>query len=308
MTVRPRGRTVKPPVDNRRHCPQNAHVSKPHRQLCAATAVLLAGVIACTSSKKADEGKKQASPVQLAEIAVELDGKPVAALTTKRLEALKPDFNAGDKRGWKVATIFGAALTDDKRLELLGANKVRVIHSRPAGARRGKALALIVGVGEPFIGRVDSETPFAEPARRRIDRLVKLKIYKPAASMAKKRTVKTEALEVRIELAGGKPIVWKYPQLKKVPQLAGQENHWSMRAIAAALAKGSRITEMETRKGKKYVVPAAEWKDAKRLPVVKLNRRGQLKFWWSSSDDPRKRGKMNLRDVTVIRLTTAPAK
>ncbi len=264
-------------------------------------ALWLLGVIACTSSDGGSKAASNDSPAQLSEIPVLVDGKPAPVVNQARVAGLEPTYKDGTKRAWALTALLGDAVGDERTLEIVGRNKVRILHSRPGVDRKGKPLALVVGVGEPFIGRVDPNKPFAEPTRRRVDRIVALKLYRRGKPKPATRTVDTAALKLTIEYASGKSTVWRYAEISKVPVLAQQKHHWSLRKIAAGVAAGARVTALETRKGTRIELSAEQWNDANKLPVVKLNRRGQLKFWWTTADKPRGGGKA-VRDVTKLHV------
>lgn len=254
--------------------------------------VLALYVIGCTSKDKAKK------PSAIADILVEVDGKPAPPLTSERLAKLEPDYKDGAKRGWKLTRLFPKALASPPRVvESVGAGKARRKLRNAASPVNGTVVALVVGVGEPFVARIDPKAPFAARPERQVEHIVRLRIYSPRRGRSRKPAAVTSKFELKIQLDGKAHATWTFADLNKVAT-HGRARQWSLRDVAKQIAAKARITELVTGKGNTHSLPAKAWADAKRVPLFKLNRRGQLKFWWS---DARGRG---IRDIVLLRAVT----
>ena len=68
---------------------------------------------------------------------------------------------------------------------------------------------------------------------------------------------------------------------------SGEESRsaWSARDVAATLVgPGARVTQVKGENGLAVALDEAAWKDAAKVPVLRVNRRGLLKFFWTSAD------------------------
>lgn len=84
----------------------------------------------------------------------------------------------------------------------------------------------------------------------------------------------------------------------------GKRDAWDVRALVRSVAgDGARLTAVHGRGGRSLTVPAATWQDAARRPVLRLNRRGQLKFHWTAADGTPADDEA-VRDVTGLDLAT----
>jgi hypothetical protein len=80
---------------------------------------------------------------------------------------------------------------------------------------------------------------------------------------------------------------------------------WSAREVAATLVgPGARVTMVRGEDGKKEVaVEEAAWKDASKIPILRINRRGLVKFFWATADgNPLVAGEV--RGVTEIHVSS----
>lgn len=102
-------------------------------------------------------------------------------------------------------------------------------------------------------------------------------------------------------MEGKPPATWRYRDLDSVARVTDQEV-WSIRDLVERLVHpGARVTELRDVKGKVVQISEASWGDRTQLPVLKLNRRGQFKFWWTAADRPRG-GAAELQDVRALRV------
>jgi hypothetical protein len=87
---------------------------------------------------------------------------------------------------------------------------------------------------------------------------------------------------------------------------SGEETRdaWSARDVAAALyGPTARITSIKGEDGKSVTIDQAAWRDAARIPVLRINRRGLVKFFWSTTTGaPLVAGEV--RGVTEIQVAT----
>ncbi len=94
-------------------------------------------------------------------IALEVDGKPAAAITSAQLSALEPDFADEDRKAWRLTRVLGERFADASAVvEALDARDVAVSMAHPKNdmapqptlmlTRRGEIAALVVEAADPF--------------------------------------------------------------------------------------------------------------------------------------------------------------
>jgi len=83
----------------------------------------------------------------------------------------------------------------------------------------------------------------------------------------------------------------------------GERDGWNLRALVRALGgAAARLTVVHGRGGRHLELDAAAWGSAD-TPVLRLNRRGQLKFHWVGADGKPTAGS-SLRDVQRLVIVT----
>jgi hypothetical protein len=79
---------------------------------------------------------------------------------------------------------------------------------------------------------------------------------------------------------------------------------WSLRAVAAYLSGSSaaRVVEVTSASGVAMTVDAGLWSDSAKLPVLRMNKHGKLKFQWLTPSLERIDDQLELKDVSRIRI------
>jgi hypothetical protein len=94
-------------------------------------------------------------------IAVDVDGRPAAAIDAQRLSSTPPDFKDAQRRAWKLSGLVGSAAQGALvEIAVVGADGVAVTFPRPASStdpqpvlmenRRGELVATMVAPEKPF--------------------------------------------------------------------------------------------------------------------------------------------------------------
>lgn len=127
---------------------------------------------------------------------------------------------------------------------------------------------------------------------------------------AKADVVDPSALAIAVTV-DGVPKTWALSDIAKVRAMEvegdsgeGARNAWSLRQVATTLVgPGARVVALADAAGKSVAIDAAGWADAARLPLLRVNRRGIVKFHWASPDGEPLEGN-ELRGVAKIELVT----
>ena len=83
----------------------------------------------------------------------------------------------------------------------------------------------------------------------------------------------------------------------------GTRDAWSVRAIAGSIGEGARVTEVRGEGGRSVSIAADRWADDAQQPLLRLNRRGKLKFHWAEVSLEPVEGD-ELRNVEALVITT----
>jgi len=263
-------------------------------------------------------------------IPINLDGRPVPPVDKKRLEALKPDFSAEERRAWKLTSVLGAAAQrPGVVIEARGQRGASITLRPPASdsepqpvlllTRRGELAAAMINPAEPFPdyhGRGGRLQRSGDPLPR-VSPVALLRVFVErrggtggGQGGGRGATGAVGAVAVRgISIAvDGKP--WSewpaaFGDLPTVQVVAdGQQRAaWPVRAIAERIGAGARLVKVIGEKGA-VEIEAAAWADAARGPTLRTNRRGtDVKFQWSDANGVSDKS-TEVRGVSGIELVT----
>ncbi|HJZ83946.1 MAG TPA: hypothetical protein VKN99_02195 [Polyangia bacterium] len=254
-------------------------------------------------------------------IPVEVDGRAVAPIDAATLHARAPDWAEGGRRAWRLQTLLGSALARPGCV--LEVEDLQGITSRfvaPAAKGEGREVVLmlnqhgemLVGPIQPrdraraFHGRGDNGGPAADLTRPlKGIRALRVRIDDALAQAP----LEQAQIALMVVVDGAPPITWTRTQLAGVRSLAvrgdsgeGKREGWSLRDLVSTLVDDqAAVVRLKGEGGRVMPIEAALWRDATRLPVLRLNRRGQLKFNWMSSAGQPDPGE-GLRGVSEIQI------
>ncbi|HEY8086681.1 MAG TPA: hypothetical protein VIF09_02520 [Polyangiaceae bacterium] len=317
-------------------------MNSPLRTIALAALLLAAACSRPSESTDAKRSPKPPPSASVAvpaslHIDVEVDGTPVAPIDAARLEGVKPDFNDDDHRAWRLATLVGPAAARPGVVIAAVADQGVSLELRPTGAatdptpvlelnRRGEVVVTMMSPGEPFPefhgkgGRLNRP---GDPAPR-VMSPTKLRVSVAGASAAASSTVGTgtnggagkgggesasgNAQPLKVVITGGTPTTWTPDAFAPVKRFTihsdgSEKDAWSLRDIAHQLVgPKARVLGAVDGGGTKARIAGKDWADAKKTPVLRINRRGMYKIEWVDKD-----GNMtnddDVRDVKTIEVS-----
>ena len=232
--------------------------------------------------------------------------------------ALRPSAGRAGRHAWALDAVFGGGTTrpgarvavytdEDEDAE------PRMI--RPAAPPPGQAWFLVAqDGGSPELVLAHREDPLAgtDDPEGRIPGVTRLRLILGRAPSSRPRD--EEAVRERIAallhvtIDGHRRAVTA-AELARVEgttlpgERAGARRlAWSVRTLVEVLGgDGLRLGGVEAADGRTLVVHDHQWRDADRIPWLRLNRRGNLKFYWADREGRLLRGG-DLRDVTGLQL------
>jgi hypothetical protein len=303
-------------------------------------------VLACQDAGRESAAKRmpatppppQASIPAGLQIAVEVDGRPAAAIDAARLAALRPDYEQGEHRAWKLASLLGAPFGEPGSVvEAVGASGIAVL-LRPAASetepqpvlaltRRGEVAAALVAPADPFPDYHGQGGRLRRPGDPlpRITPVTALKVVSrgqgggggggggggagagapPAADTADPAVLAKLTLTI-----DGHPVPGYDAALvariatRRVLADGEERRAWSLRDIAEAAAPGARAVAVVGEGGKRVPLDPSAWADRAQTPTLRTNRRGtSVKFGWVVEATGMSRPETELREITAVELT-----
>ena len=264
-------------------------------------------------------------------IAVDIDGKAAPPIDAATLAAHRPDYTQAEKQAWRLGPLLGPAYArPDAVLEVEGADGVKTVFTRPAQTiggrepvlalnRRGEILVALMGADDPFPafhGRGGNRGREGDPLQR-IHDVVRLRLTVVAGGAAgkdeKRPAAGAEGVALAVTIDGKPPVTWTGADLARALPLEmtgeggeGQREAWSLREVTRTLVgPGAAATKLTGEGGRSVTLDDKAWADAGRLPVLRINRRGQVKFQWvTPALVPIDGG--DLRDVSAIDVKGGP--
>jgi hypothetical protein len=255
-------------------------------------------------------------------IAVEvvLDGKSVPAIDSQRLRKHKADFRDEDRSAWKLGTLLPSIYRAEMAVSLedpsgerrvltesgaLG-QRIVVVAINRAGVLR-VALVSPSNPFPPFHGRGGNRGRQGDPMRvKDVKRIVIGRASVSAATSASAAPPPRELLlEVRMET--GKKVSWKRADLATVPTKAftpsdgeGTRQAWPLAGLLAKLVGPNAVLQAVVgKRGRSVKIDPEAWADADRVPLLRLNRDGELKLLWADADMKQISGQQ-VRRVTAL--------
>lgn len=292
------------------------------RLLIAVTS--LVAIAAC--AKAGEESKAKRTPVAPPpptvelpadlHIAVEVDGQPAAPITRAALAAIPPDFRDADRSAWRFSSILGAPFQrEDAVLEAVSPSGVAISLRRPRSDREPQPVLYLTRRGDLVVAVVDPGDPFPTyhgqggRLRRPGDpqpRLSSVSVLRVGVESdgarsewaAMESAGKQALLALELTLAG-KPTRATAAQLDGLPTMTirgdqgDQRVVWSVRDLVAAVGGDQAHAIRVIGEGEPVAIEPAAWSDAKQTPILRVNRRGELRFQWIGRDGkPRDAGQV----------------
>jgi hypothetical protein len=254
-------------------------------------------------------------------IGVEVDGREVQPIDFAMLAVRKPDFVEGGKRAWRLASLVGAAaLRPNAVLEIEDDGGIRTQFSTAAERatghetvlmmnQRGEVLVAFIKPDEPwpaFHGRGGNRGRPGDPAPRvRAVRRVRVLV---SGSGQRLRGGSGEPVLTAL-VDGRSPVSLGEAELQRVSAIQvagdsgdGKRDAWPLRELVRTLVSERAVAfELVGEGGRKLAIDAAAWRDPARIPILRVNRRGLLRFnWVSPAGQPLEDD--GLRGVSEIRI------
>jgi hypothetical protein len=250
-----------------------------------------------------------------------IGGRDAGAIDAALLRSLPPDHADAERKAWRLARLFEDLFADPRAvLEAVSeSGEVRRV-SRPAAPdgdgvlvlgvnRRGGAFLDVLrgdDLAAAFHGRGGNRGRGGDPDRLRGVVALRLVVEGPARPAAGDPPM----LELAV-VVDGEARVWSDEDLAGVEALSvpgdsgeGQRDAWSLRALVHALVgPAAAATQVQGEGGRAVAIPPAAWADGAKTPVLRLNRRGQLKFHWVGPDLAPLAGE-EIRQVSRVTIRT----
>ena len=274
-------------------------------------------------------------PTTVPPVAIELvwRGKEDAPTRVDVPADTPPGFEADGQRAWKLVDLVGEKWrilahahlevidAEGRRTKIEGAFRDPTIEAWSLRYnRRGEPQLVLLDPRDPFPahhGRGGNRgRPAGTPDRvRNVARIVvhldeQALDVQPRPPTPDRKSQEAAMLQLTIDIDGAsrtldaEALVELDPIEVEGDAGKGKRDAWDVRRLVTALAgDAARLVAVHARGGRSLEIPAEQWADAARRPVLRLNRRGQLKFHWSGSDGSPDDGD-TLRDVTKLDVVT----
>jgi hypothetical protein len=118
------------------------------------------------------------------------------------------------------------------------------------------------------------------------------------------------ASPLKVVVAGGPPTTWTPDALAAVARFTihsdgSDKDVWSLRDVAHQLVgPHARVTAAVDGDGSREKIDPRDWADAKKTPVLRINRRGMYKIQWVDKSG-NVTGDDDVRDVRSVEVTPA---
>lgn len=284
------------------------------------------GLAACGGEEPATAGFPDVK------LEVALAGAPERATPVPVAEDFAPSFTDGRQRAWTLDTLFARVRGGSQAsLQVHQADGTRTELPHPFREVDGEVWALRANRrGEVQVLLLDPRDPFpAHHGRggsrgrggvaRTLRDIVRIRLVvdpagatDPSTRPAKgdPATPETAMLALTVTIDGtaraldAEALAELDPIEIQGDDGKGTRDAWNLRKLVTALGgEGARLTVVHGRGGRLLELTAADWSKDGRDPVLRLNRRGQLKFHWSSADGTPQAGG-EVRDVTKLDIVS----
>ena len=269
-----------------------------------------------------------------------MDGAPALPINANRLAALKPAFTDEEHRAWKLTELLAPSASRPGVVIAATADKGIALEMHPgAGPADPVPVLTLNRRGDVVVGLVAPDAPFPEFHGKggrlnrpgdplpRVSAPTKLRVYVPAGagtvpSAADNTTGNsagggagngggarsaTNASPLKVVIPGGAPAAWTPDVLAAVTRFTihtdgSEKDAWSLRDVTHQLVgPKARVIGAVDGDGTHAKINAKDWADAKKTPVLRINRRGMYKIEWVDKD-----GNMtnddDVRDVRSIEI------
>lgn len=300
-----------------------------------AVRLLIVSLVALTACAKAsDESKAKRAPVAPPpptvelpadlSLTVEVDGQPAAPITRASLAAIAPDFRDEERSAWRLSSVLGAPFAREGAVvEAISPSGIAISLRRPRSDAEPQPVLFLTRRGDVVVAVVDPNDPFptyhgqggrlrrpGDP-QPRLSSVSTLRVSVESdgargewAAMEQSGKQALLALELMV---GGKATRATAEQLDALPVMTirGDQGDkrvvWSLRDLVAVVGGDKVRATQVVGEGDPAPVEAAAWADAKQTPILRTNRRGELRFQWIGHDGkPREAGQV--RGVKRIEL------
>ena len=299
-----------------------------HSHLRTARPLLWLALVACLLSGCGDEPAGIPQPPAVA-LELGLEGAPKISQGLTLADGLQPTFSAGDQHAWSLAALFGtASKREGARLESYDAEGTKTDIERPFRPeggfvwvlrpnKKGEAQLTLVDPKDPvpgFHGRGGNRGRAGDPAQQRVRKVTRLRLVlgkaKPKEAPTRDEAKQKMVLQLTVTIDGEERELTE-ESLAGLEALEvegdsgkGKRDAWSARALARSLGgEAARLTEVVGRGGRSLVVHAEDWANAEKVPLLRLNRRGQFKFHWAGKD-LQPTNEPDMRDVSGLVMVT----
>lgn len=242
---------------------------------------------------------------------VEVNGTEVAPIEPALLRRVTPDYVQGERRAWRFSTLLGAQFgRQDAVLEIENASGLRTSFAPPtrqiegriavlALNRKGNLVVAMVPPDDPFPpfhGRGGNRGRGGDPRAIRDIKRIRL-TYTEHAAPAAAGAQPAAGVQLSVVVDDKPPVVWTRTDLDNVPTLSAAAveggdplPQWSLCEIVTRLVgPNAMAVELAGEDDGKVSIDPALWSDPARVPVLRLNRRGLLKFEWTTPSHDRRR-------------------
>ena len=275
--------------------------------LCLGASLLLA---ACGGDGAAP-GPHPGIPLELA-----LEAAPGSTRPLEVAAVVVPTASRAGRHAWALDVLFGAAATKPgARLAVFHGEGDEPHMLRPADQPTGRAWFLVLEPdGSHALVLATRDAPLADgaAAAERLAGVTRLRLLlgrAPAREPLDEQAVRARIAELlhvsidgttravtREELAGVRGVTVPGEREGKL-RLA-----WPVRELVRVLGgDGARLAGVLAVDGRTLRIPEAQWMDEARVPWLRLNRRGSLKYYWADREGRLLRGGA-LREVSGLQL------
>ena len=254
-------------------------------------------------------------------IEVRRSGKRRALIDAAALRGKKADFVADDRHAWRLRSLLGFDDTEALRFAITNRQGVSVSLHDPGKGGKPVAVMMLTRRSEVVMTMVDPQEPFppyhgwggrlgrSNTPYPRITEVQRIEVWPLSAKEGK--NPQAPSLEVRIQ--GGETRRWSPKDLQALELhslRAEQEGEaieaWSLRDIVHTLiSKEARVLALVGEGNRRHVLSAADWRDPRKEPWIRLNREGAWRFQWGSQRALT--GQEGLRNVGWIEVADGAA-
>lgn len=262
-------------------------------------------------------------------IALQNHGKGHRLLDGTQLSTMKPDYEDEEHRAFKLERFFPDAGADE--YSVTGEKGVRVVLPVPhkpedpipvlAINRKGDVVASMLSGSAPFpeyhgkggrLSRPGDPLPHLVGVTR-VNAVAQGEVHdkppEPRDAGGEEMDAAAAEHKIEVRLGGATLATWTLESLADTHKIQergaakGARDTWSLRELVSGKApKNARVTGLFGRGGRKLPLSQKDWNDSAKIPVLRINRRGEFKFQWMRGDGGAADGD-ELRDVRGIELS-----